>query len=148
MRKAGWLCLSTETSCAETRNSSPRAQLQAQELQGPWLTSAPWDWPPAGSRALDLPSSEVSGSSTLLCCALLPALCRRCYGERVKVAGAKALVQLCQGLHLPGRELLPFHRGGSGCSVWPALKTPGFTASDPRKVAASLCASICPVVQP
>lgn len=55
MRKAGWPCLSTETPCAETKNSSPMAQLQAWELQEPGLTSAPWDWPFGGSWRL--PSS-------------------------------------------------------------------------------------------
>lgn len=52
MRKADWPCLSTETLCAETRNSFPTAQLQGWELQGPGLTSGPWDSPRRGSRSL------------------------------------------------------------------------------------------------
>lgn len=45
--------------------------------------------------------------------------------------GAKALLQLCQGLRFPRREHLPFDQGGSGCSAWPALETSGFTVLQP-----------------
>lgn len=46
---------------------------------------------------------------------------------QTKEAGAKTLLQLCQDLCLPGRELLPFYQGDSECGAWPVLVTPGFT---------------------
>lgn len=124
MRKAGWPCLSTGTPCAETRSSSPTAP----ELQGPGLTSAPWDWPPGGSRAPALLWSEAAAQAPgSVCAAASPVLAalRGAGRAQTKEAGAKALLQLCQAF--PRRERRPFDQGGSGCSAWPALETPGLT---------------------
>lgn len=42
------------------------------------------------------------------------------------------MLQLCQGLHSPRREHLPFNPGGSGWSAWPGLGTPGFAVLQPK----------------
>lgn len=130
MRKVGWSCLSMEISCAETRNSSSTAQLQA-----PGAAKTGADVSPLGLASQSLLGSRsavVRGlwhrHITLLRAAAGPVLAvlRGVGRMQVEEAGAKALLQLCQGLRFPGREILPFYQGGSRCSAWHALETPGF----------------------
>lgn len=117
MRKAGWPCLSAGTPCAESRNSSPMTP----ELQGPGLRSAPWDWPPGGSRAAVVTGSAAGSGlwegSTL----------QGAGRAQMKEAGPKLCCGCVRVYVSPGGSISPSITG----SAWSALESPGFAVLQP-----------------